>query len=84
MSGIARRLAKLEAKRGAARPLECWTVYDTDDEGRPADEEALAAAKAKAEADGRRILVIRVVYEDTESADKGTLAGAPGGKAWAG
>ena len=76
MSGIARRLARLEAKRGAARPLECWVVYDTDDDG-PIDEEALAAAKAKAEAEGRRIRIIRVVYEDTESADKGTIAGAP-------
>lgn len=73
----ASRIAKLEAKRGAALPFEYWTVYDTDDEGRPIDEEALAAAKAKAEADGRRIRIIRVVYEDTESADKGTIAGAP-------
>ena len=76
MSGIARRLARLEAKRGAARPLEPWVVYDTDDEA-PIDEEALAAAKAKAEAEGRRIRIIRVVYEDTESADKDTIAGAP-------
>lgn len=74
MSGIARRLARLEAKRAAAAPLECWTIYN--DEG-PIDEEALAAAKAKAEAEGRRIRIIRVVYEDTESADKDTIAGAP-------
>jgi len=73
----ASRIAKLEAKRGAARPLEPWVIYDTDEDGRPIDEEALAAAKAKAEADGRRIRIIRVVYEDTESADKGTIAGAP-------
>ena len=77
MSGIARRLAKLEAKRGAARPLECWTVYDTDDEGRPADEEALAAAKAKAEADGRRIVLIRVVYEDDDPEHKEATGGNP-------
>jgi len=45
MSTIARRLAKLEAKRASLRPLECWTVYN--DEG-PIDEEALAAAMSGA------------------------------------
>jgi len=78
MSGIARRLARLEAKRGAARPLEPWVVYDTDDEA-PIDEAALAAAKAKAEADGRRIVLIRVVYED----DDPEHVEATGGNPWA-
>ena len=78
MSTIARRLATLEAKRGAARPLECWVVYDTDDDG-PIDEEALAAAKAKAEAEGRRIVLIRVVYED----DDPEHVEATGGNPWA-
>ena len=76
MSGIARRLAKLEAKRGAARPLECWTIYDTDDEA-PIDEAALAAAKAKAEADGRRIVLIRVVYEDDDPEHEEATGGNP-------
>ena len=78
MSTIARRLATLEAKRGAARPLEPWVVYDTDDEA-PIDEAALAAAKAKAEADGRRIVLIRVVYED----DDPEHVEATGGNPWA-
>lgn len=73
MSGIARRLAKLEAKRKAATPLECWTIYN--DEG-PIDEEALAAAKAKAEAEGRRIRIIRVVYEDDDP-EHAKAPGAP-------
>ena len=76
MSGIARRLARLEAKRGAARPLEPWVVYDTDDEA-PIDEEALAAAKAKAEAEGRRIVLIRVVYEDDDPEHKEATGGNP-------
>ena len=76
MSGIARRLARLEAKRGAARPLECLTIYDTDDEA-PIDEEALAAAKAKAEAEGRRIVLIRVVYEDDDPEHKEATGGNP-------
>lgn len=68
MSGIARRLAKLEAKRAATTPAEYRVIYD-DDPGAPTEEEC-DAMTAQAKREGRQIVWYRVVYR----ADDGTPA----------
>lgn len=68
MSGIARRLAKLEAKRAKATPAEYRVIYD-DDPGAPTEEEC-DAMTAQAKREGRQIVWYRVVYR----ADDGTPA----------